>query len=55
MSEDEQGGLVSGAPTVAERLALAQRAGGVLGSLLTVAVAFFVGGLVVLASGANPL
>ena len=55
MSEDEQGGLVSGAPTVAERLALAQRAGGVLGSLLTAAVAFFVGGLVVLASGANPL
>src|SRR3954454_10986485 len=55
MSEDEQGGLVSGAPTVAERFALAQRAGGVLGPLLTAVVAFFVGGLVVLASGANPL
>src|SRR2546421_10619564 len=55
MSDDEQGGLVSGAPTVAERFALAQRAGGVLGSLLTAVLAFFIGGLVVLASGANPL
>jgi ABC-type uncharacterized transport system permease subunit len=55
MSEDEQDGLVSGPPTVARRLALAQRAGGALGSLLTAVVAFFVGGLVVLASGANPL
>src|SRR3989440_6599927 len=54
MSDDEQGGLVSGAPTVAERFALAQRAGGVLGPLLTAVVAFFVGGLVVLATGANP-
>src|SRR5438270_854515 len=55
MSEDEQGGLLGDAPTIAERLALAHRAGGVLGSLLTAVVAFFVGGLVVLASGANPL
>ena len=55
MSEDEQGGLLGDAPTVANRLALFHRAGGVLGSLLTAVVAFFVGGLVVLASGANPL
>ena len=55
MSEDEQGGLLGDAPTIAERLALAQRAGGVLGSLLTAVLAFFIGGLVVLASGANPL
>ena len=43
------------APTVAGRLALAQRAGGVAGPLLTAAFALFVGGLVVLATGANPL
>src|SRR5205807_169231 len=55
MSADEQGGLLGDAPTVADRLALAQRAGGVLGSVLTAAIAFFIGGLVVLASGANPL
>src|SRR5205823_7333967 len=55
MTEDEQGGLLGDAPTIAERLALAQRAGGVLGSVLTAAIAFFIGGLVVLASGANPL
>ena len=43
------------APTVAGRFALAQRAGGALGPLLTAAFALLVGGLVVLATGANPL
>ena len=43
------------APTVAGRLALAQRAGGVAGPVLTAAFALLVGGLVVLATGANPL
>jgi simple sugar transport system permease protein len=43
------------APTVAGRLALAQRAGGLLGPLLTAAFALLIGGLVVLATGANPL
>src|SRR3954465_9293596 len=46
---------VDPAPTVAARLELFHRAGGILGALLTAVVAFFVGGLVVLASGANPL
>jgi ABC-type uncharacterized transport system permease subunit len=43
------------APTVAGRLALAQRAGGLVGPLLTAAFALLIGGLVVLATGANPL
>ena len=43
------------APTVAGRLALAQRAGGLLGPVLTAAIALLIGGLVVLATGANPL
>jgi simple sugar transport system permease protein len=43
------------APSVAERLALYQRAGGVVTPLITAIVAFFIGGLVVLASGSNPL
>src|SRR6266550_2610123 len=43
------------APTVAGRFALAQRAGGLVGPLLTAAFALLIGGLVVLASGANPL
>jgi simple sugar transport system permease protein len=43
------------APTVAGRLALAQRAGGLVGPLLTAAFALLLGGLVVLATGANPL
>src|SRR2546429_1926584 len=55
MSEDEKGGLLGDAPPFAERLALARGGGGVLGSLLTAVLAFFIGGLVVLASGANPL
>jgi general nucleoside transport system permease protein len=43
-------------PSVARRLALAQRAGGVLVPLLTTVLAFFIGGLVVLATtGKNPL
>ncbi|MBA2476566.1 MAG: ABC transporter permease [Actinobacteria bacterium] len=44
------------APSVAERLALFQRAGGIATPLLTAAFAFFVGGLVVLVTtGKNPL
>jgi simple sugar transport system permease protein len=43
------------APSVAERLALYQRAGGVVTPFVTALIAFFVGGLVVLASGSNPL
>src|SRR5712691_5960265 len=42
------------APTVAGRFALAQRAGGLVGPLLTAAFALLLGGLVVLATGANP-
>jgi simple sugar transport system permease protein len=42
-------------PTVAGRLAFAQRAGGVAGPLLTAVFALLIGGLVVLATGANPL
>jgi simple sugar transport system permease protein len=43
------------APTVAGRLALAQRAGGAAGPVLTAVFALLLGGLVVLATGANPL
>jgi simple sugar transport system permease protein len=43
------------APTVAARLAVAQRAGGLAGPVLTAVLALLVGGLVVLATGANPL
>jgi simple sugar transport system permease protein len=42
------------APTVAGRLAFAQRAGGAAGPVLTAALALLIGGLVVLATGANP-
>jgi general nucleoside transport system permease protein len=42
-------------PTVAGRLALAQRAGGLIGPVLTAVFALLIGGLVVLATGANPL
>ncbi|HLY93743.1 MAG TPA: ABC transporter permease [Gaiellaceae bacterium] len=55
MSEDEQDGLVGDAPSVAVRFALAQRAGGIAGPVATAALAFLIGGLVVLASGQNPL
>jgi ABC-type uncharacterized transport system permease subunit len=44
------------APSVAERLALFQRAGGIVIPLITTILAFFVGGLVVLiTTGHNPL
>jgi simple sugar transport system permease protein len=42
------------APSVAERLALYQRAGGVITPLLTTVIAFFIGGVVVAATGHNP-
>jgi ABC-type uncharacterized transport system permease subunit len=54
MGTPEHDELVGDAPTIATRLALAQRAGGLVGPVLTTALAFLVGGLVVLASGANP-
>jgi ABC-type uncharacterized transport system permease subunit len=41
--------------TVSARLLTAQRAGGIIAPLLTVVVAFFIGGLVVLITGHNPL
>ncbi|MBV8561496.1 MAG: ABC transporter permease [Actinobacteria bacterium] len=43
------------APSVAKRLDLYQRAGGIVTPLLTTIIAFLIGGLVVLASGSNPL
>src|SRR3954471_8373290 len=43
------------APSVAERLAFYQRAGGVVTPLITVVFAFLAGGTVVLATGHNPL
>jgi general nucleoside transport system permease protein len=43
------------APTVARRLAFYQRAGGIVTPVLTAVFAFFMGGLVVLATGHNPL
>ncbi|MDX6485904.1 MAG: ral nucleoside transport system permease protein [Gaiellaceae bacterium] len=43
------------APSVAERLAFYQRAGGIVTPLFTVLLAFLAGGLVVLATGHNPL
>jgi ABC-type uncharacterized transport system permease subunit len=44
------------APSVAARFALYQRAGGIITPLLTAALAFFIGGLVVLVTtGKNPL
>jgi ABC-type uncharacterized transport system permease subunit len=42
------------APTVAHRLALLQRAGGLVTPLLTAVLAFFMGGVVVAATGHNP-
>jgi ABC-type uncharacterized transport system permease subunit len=45
----------TGPPSVAERLAIYQRAGGVITPILTAVVAFIIGGLVVLATGHNPL
>ncbi len=50
----EQTGL--GAPSVAQRLAIWQRAGGIVTPVLTAFIAFAIGGLVVLATtGKNPL
>jgi simple sugar transport system permease protein len=43
------------APSVAERLAFYQRAGGLITPVLTALIAFMMGGLVVLATGHNPL
>jgi general nucleoside transport system permease protein len=43
------------APTVAKRLAFYQSAGGIVTPVLTAIFAFFMGGLVVLATGHNPL
>lgn len=40
--------------TAAGRLQVAQKAGGIVPALLTAVFAFFMGGLVILASGANP-
>ena len=46
----------SGPPvTVASRLGVALRAGGIITPIITVLVAFFVGGLVVLLTGHNPI
>ena len=42
------------APSVAERLALYQRAGGIITPILTTVFAFFMGGIVVAATGHNP-
>jgi ABC-type uncharacterized transport system permease subunit len=42
-------------PSVADRLAFYQRAGGVVTPVLTALIAFLIGGIVVLASGSNPL
>jgi general nucleoside transport system permease protein len=43
------------APSPAARLAFYQRAGGLMAPLLTTVLAFFIGGLVVLATGSNPI
>ena len=53
--EEPKGGEPSGlGPSVAERLAFYQRAGGVVTPVITATLAFFMGGLVVLATGHNP-
>jgi simple sugar transport system permease protein len=54
MGAPEHDDLVGDAPTVATRFELAQRAGGLAGPVLTTLLAFVVGGLIVLATGANP-
>jgi simple sugar transport system permease protein len=46
----------AGPPSVAERLAFYQRAGGIVAPLMTALIAFIIGGLVILATtGKNPL
>jgi ABC-type uncharacterized transport system permease subunit len=42
------------APSVVERMSFYQRAGGIVTPILTAVLAFFIGGLVVLATGHNP-
>ena len=51
----EQPSPGEGPPSPAARLNHLQRAGGIVPPILTAIVAFFVGGLVVLATGHNPL
>lgn len=62
MTEPVNGGGNGAAPeepdvprSTAERLAMSQRAGGIVTPVLTAVIAFFAGGLVVLATGHNPL
>jgi ABC-type uncharacterized transport system permease subunit len=45
----------TGPPSVAERIAFYQRAGGIITPVLTAVVAFLIGGLVVLATGHDPI
>jgi ABC-type uncharacterized transport system permease subunit len=47
--------VTPGPPSVAARMAFYQRAGGVITPILTAVLAFFVGGIVVAATGHNPL
>jgi simple sugar transport system permease protein len=54
VSDFSPGGGGAGAATVASRLSGYLRGGGVLVPLITVLVAFFVAGLVIAATGANP-
>jgi ABC-type uncharacterized transport system permease subunit len=51
----EQPSPGEGPPSPAARLSSLQRAGGIVPPILTAIVAFFVGGMVVLATGHNPL
>jgi simple sugar transport system permease protein len=51
----EQPAPGEGPPSPAARLGALQKAGGIVPAILTAVVAFFVGGLVVLATGHNPL
>ncbi|MDQ3876581.1 MAG: ABC transporter permease [Actinomycetota bacterium] len=55
--EDEAPSADAGAyaPSVAERLAVYQRAGGIITPVLTAIFAFFMGGVIVAATGHNPL
>jgi general nucleoside transport system permease protein len=53
--EQPKGEPAGYAPSVAERLAFYQRAGGVITPIFTMLLAFLAGGLVVLATGHNPL
>ncbi|HEU6443602.1 MAG TPA: ABC transporter permease [Gaiellaceae bacterium] len=51
----QQPAPAEGPPSSAARLSALQRAGGIVPPILTAVLAFFVGGLVVLATGHNPL